>query len=286
MIAFHSGKSAHRARALSTGHDSMRSDVPLASQIARQFIISDAIDASFKSRFTVGPLAGSAGFQSHTHPRHSNPHSARGTTLRSLSAVSFLGGFRTPAAEHAAPSLKRPASETLHMSGNPSQLFLRKMRSRALAIQYCTARFNAYLERCTSRISNTGHSGAVVPVHWATVFANRRSSLRRSLIFVRISSRWCAAISWTSRQEAFSGPPSRSKARTSSSEKPNSRAIKCRWNAHRKAELPWSYEVTKCASGQAISCRPRPPSSGRWFSMATPGGGSLNCTLANGEGCR
>src|ERR1700751_5302259 len=30
-----------------------------------------------------------------------------------LSAVSFLGGFRTPAAEHAAPSLKRPASETL-----------------------------------------------------------------------------------------------------------------------------------------------------------------------------
>ena len=33
-----------------------------------------------------------------------------------LSAVSFLGGFRTPAAEHAAPSLKRPASETLHRS--------------------------------------------------------------------------------------------------------------------------------------------------------------------------
>jgi hypothetical protein len=31
-----------------------------------------------------------------------------------LSAVSSLGGFRTPAAEYAAPSLKRPASETLH----------------------------------------------------------------------------------------------------------------------------------------------------------------------------
>jgi putative transposase len=29
-------------------------------------------------------------------------------------------------------------------------------------------------------------------------------------------------------------------------------AITCRWNAHRKAGLPWSYEVTKCASGQAI----------------------------------
>ena len=35
----------------------------------------------------------------------------------SLSAVSSLGGFRTPAAEHVAPSLKRPASETLHKSG-------------------------------------------------------------------------------------------------------------------------------------------------------------------------
>jgi hypothetical protein len=31
-----------------------------------------------------------------------------------LSALSSLGGFRTPAAECAAPSLKRPASETLH----------------------------------------------------------------------------------------------------------------------------------------------------------------------------
>ena len=35
-------------------------------------------------------------------------------------------------------------------------------------------------------------------------------------------------------------------------EKPSPDVIKRRWNAHRKAELPWSYEVTKCASGQAI----------------------------------
>ena len=35
-----------------------------------------------------------------------------------LSAVSSFGGFRTPAAEHAAPSLKRPASETLHKRRN------------------------------------------------------------------------------------------------------------------------------------------------------------------------
>ena len=34
-----------------------------------------------------------------------------------LRAVSFLGGFRTLAAELAAPSLMRPASETLHNRG-------------------------------------------------------------------------------------------------------------------------------------------------------------------------
>jgi hypothetical protein len=41
-----------------------------------------------------------------------------------LSAVSSLGGFRTPAAEHAATSLKRPASETLHKLRNtqPEQI--------------------------------------------------------------------------------------------------------------------------------------------------------------------
>ena len=43
---------------------------------------------------------------------------ARGTVLRPPSAVSSCGGFRTPAAEYAVPSLKRPASETLHRSGS------------------------------------------------------------------------------------------------------------------------------------------------------------------------
>jgi len=41
-----------------------------------------------------------------------------GTTYVPLSAVSFIGGFRTPAAQLAAPSLKRPASETLYTSGH------------------------------------------------------------------------------------------------------------------------------------------------------------------------
>ena len=35
-------------------------------------------------------------------------------------------------------------------------------------------------------------------------------------------------------------------------EKPNADVVKKLWNKHRAAELPWSYEVTKCASGQAI----------------------------------
>ena len=35
-------------------------------------------------------------------------------------------------------------------------------------------------------------------------------------------------------------------------EKPSTSTIKARWNAYRAAELAWSYEVTKCASGQAI----------------------------------
>ena len=35
-------------------------------------------------------------------------------------------------------------------------------------------------------------------------------------------------------------------------EKPNAGIVKKRWNEYRAAELPWSYEVTKCASGQAI----------------------------------
>ena len=46
-----------------------------------------------------------------------------------------------------------------------------------------------YFERWISRMSKMGHSGAVVPVHWATVFASNRSSLRRSLILARMSSR-------------------------------------------------------------------------------------------------
>lgn len=35
-------------------------------------------------------------------------------------------------------------------------------------------------------------------------------------------------------------------------EKPSAQKLKAKWNAHRKAELPWSYEVTKSAGCQAV----------------------------------
>ena len=35
-------------------------------------------------------------------------------------------------------------------------------------------------------------------------------------------------------------------------EKPTMKKVKAAWNAHRAAELPWTYEVTKCASADAI----------------------------------
>jgi putative transposase len=34
--------------------------------------------------------------------------------------------------------------------------------------------------------------------------------------------------------------------------KPNVMKVKAAWNAHRKANLPWTYEVTKCAATQAV----------------------------------
>lgn len=35
-------------------------------------------------------------------------------------------------------------------------------------------------------------------------------------------------------------------------EKPSANKIKAAWNAHRKADLPWTFEVSKCVSGQAV----------------------------------
>src|SRR5260370_31807411 len=63
---------------------------------------------------------------------------ARGTVLRPPSAVSSFGGFRTPAAEHAATSLKRPASETLHTSRlmhRSKNVVIRSPRLRAQSLK-------------------------------------------------------------------------------------------------------------------------------------------------------
>jgi putative transposase len=35
-------------------------------------------------------------------------------------------------------------------------------------------------------------------------------------------------------------------------EKPSAAKLKAQWNSIRRIEFPWSLEVTKCASGQAI----------------------------------
>jgi hypothetical protein len=55
--------------------------------------------------------------------------------------------------------------------------------------------FDAPIESCAlrSRISTTGHSGAVRPEHFAIVDASGRSSFLGSEILARISSRWWAA---------------------------------------------------------------------------------------------
>ena len=69
MTASQVRKSAYRARCLSTGRTAERArDFQLTSQIARQFMMFDAIRRSFTSRFTVARLAGSAPPQSHISP--------------------------------------------------------------------------------------------------------------------------------------------------------------------------------------------------------------------------
>src|SRR5262249_51746434 len=114
VTASQSCKSAHRARRLSTGHGRARSHIKLSSQIARPLAAFDATSGSFNTRFTIGELAGPARPQSTNSLAAPKSPYPRRTTHVPLCAVSFLGGFRTPAAEYAALSLKRPASETLH----------------------------------------------------------------------------------------------------------------------------------------------------------------------------
>lgn len=66
MTASQSRKPARRARRLSTGHGRARSAIQPSSKIAPPFIAFDATRRSVIGRSTVGQLAASARFQSHT----------------------------------------------------------------------------------------------------------------------------------------------------------------------------------------------------------------------------
>src|SRR5258708_6291318 len=61
-------------------------------------------------------------------------------------------------------------------------------REPAMLVIHCSSLPQAR-PRPTSRISNTGQSGAALPEHRATVLANRRSSFFRSLSLALMSSR-------------------------------------------------------------------------------------------------
>ena len=60
MTASQSGKSARRARRLSTGHGRARPDICRPSQTSRQLVQFDAFRRSFVGRFTLAPLVASA----------------------------------------------------------------------------------------------------------------------------------------------------------------------------------------------------------------------------------
>src|SRR5258707_3488074 len=87
---------------------------------------------------------------------------ARGTVLRPPSAVSSFGGFRTPAAEYAAPSLKRPASETLHNSGSRPYSITSSARARSGGGLRDQLRRKPWPRRSTSWTSITSVVGAIL----------------------------------------------------------------------------------------------------------------------------
>jgi hypothetical protein len=68
MTASQSGKSAPRARRLSTGHGSARPHIRPSSQIIRQLLDLDATRRPFIGRFTVAQLAGLARSKSACSP--------------------------------------------------------------------------------------------------------------------------------------------------------------------------------------------------------------------------
>ena len=116
MSASQFHKSPRCARRFSTGHGRARSDIQPSPQIVRQLARFDTARRSFFGGSTVARLPDRLDPNPPAHPQRSNPHNAWGPAPRSLSAVSSLGGFRTPA-------LGARGSST-HRAGirNPSQI--------------------------------------------------------------------------------------------------------------------------------------------------------------------
>ena len=126
MTASQSCKCAPHARWLSIGRGDARPRVPPSPQSSDN-LSSSTPPATHPSATSPSPNSWHRLDPNQpSRPRHSNPHSACGTADVPLSAVSSLGGFRTPAAEYATPSLKRPASETLH-KGRHSPTIIRPL---------------------------------------------------------------------------------------------------------------------------------------------------------------
>ena len=89
---------------------------PPSSQIGRQFTAFDAARRSFMSRFTFGQLAGASSAPITHLTRGPQIPIALPRDLRAHSAVSSLGGLRTPARARGA-TVMGPASENLHING-------------------------------------------------------------------------------------------------------------------------------------------------------------------------
>ncbi len=92
-------KTARHARWLSTGHGGVHPNLHLSSPIGRQSYSSATpptahSPAAPPSRSLLHP----SDLNLPTRPQRSNPHRACRATTRPPCAVSFLGGFRTPAA--------------------------------------------------------------------------------------------------------------------------------------------------------------------------------------------
>jgi hypothetical protein len=103
---------------LSTGLSRARPVLCQPPQIVGPPMQFDVIRRSRVSRSTVAQFVASARFKTASSRGAQIPIVSAARPYVPSSAVSSLGGFRTPTAERAALSIKRPASETLHTSGS------------------------------------------------------------------------------------------------------------------------------------------------------------------------